>query len=246
MDLDTFSDIDEKTAFQLGFLSFCKEAGLTEEQAAEFVAHAVKVASEPTWGQFGQGLVDTVTGNVPKGTGWGSYMDKWYNPWTTNTDPLTAGEGTLRAIGRAGMGIGAGSAALAGGIAAAPAAAAAMPTSLAGSLTPLALIGGLTSLGNTGINAVKSTAGAVLDAGKENLKNNAGTYSMLALGALPALGLVAGGALGHGAAKFQEPNVSDDDIKAKELADTYKTYTDRLKARRMYQQYRQARQTGGA
>jgi hypothetical protein len=54
--------------------------------------------------------------------------------------------------------------------------------------------------------------------------------------------LVGGGALGYGAAKMDEPDITPDDIKAKEIADTYKRYTDRLKARRTYQQYRAARQ----
>jgi hypothetical protein len=286
MDLDTFSDIDEKTAFQLGFLAFCKEAGLTEEQAIEFVAQTVKAASEPTWGQFGYELGQSYNpwnGRAP-GAGTFGYMDKWYNQWTTNTDGMTPGEETLRSIGRVGAGVGAAGWAAAGGLAAGAPALAAMPvsavpgaissaaaaapgavasglghaantargfipslpTSLGGGLTAAALIHGLSNVAGKGVDAVKSLGGAALDAGKENLKQNGGMYSMLALGALPALGLVAGGALGHGAAKFQEPNVSDDDIKAKELADTYKTYTNRLKARRMYQQYRQARQTGDA
>jgi hypothetical protein len=57
-----------------------------------------------------------------------------------------------------------------------------------------------------------------------------------------AAGMVGGGALGYGAAKFDEPEINPDDIKAKEIADTYKRYTERLKARRAYQQYRTARQ----
>jgi|APCry1669188879_1035177.scaffolds.fasta_scaffold05051_5 hypothetical protein len=61
---------------------------------------------------------------------------------------------------------------------------------------------------------------------------------------LPAgLGLALGGGLGYGAAKMDEPEITPDDIKAQELAKTYKTYTDRLKSRRAYQQYRAARQT---
>ena len=66
--------------------------------------------------------------------------------------------------------------------------------------------------------------------------------ALLAVGLPAAAGLVGGGALGYGAAKMDEPNVTPDDIKAKEIADTYKRYTDRLKARRAYQQYRTARQ----
>ena len=65
----------------------------------------------------------------------------------------------------------------------------------------------------------------------------------LALVGVPAAaGLVGGGALGYGAAKLDEPDITPDDIKAKEIEETYKRYTDRLKARRAYQQYRAARQ----
>lgn len=66
--------------------------------------------------------------------------------------------------------------------------------------------------------------------------------ALLAVGLPAAAGLVGGGALGYGAAKMDEPDITPDDIKAKEIADTYKRYTDRLKARRTYQQYRAARQ----
>lgn len=59
--------------------------------------------------------------NAPKGTGAASYADKWYNPWTKNTDPMAKGETALMNTGRAAMGVGAGAAGLAGGIAAAPA-----------------------------------------------------------------------------------------------------------------------------
>ena len=70
-----------------------------------------------------------------------------------------------------------------------------------------------------------------------------GEMGALGLVGIPAAaGLAAGGALGYGAAKLDEPNVTPDDIKAKEIAETYKRYTDRLKARRAYQQYRSARQ----
>jgi hypothetical protein len=65
--------------------------------------------------------------------------------------------------------------------------------------------------------------------------------ALLAAGAPVAAGLALGGGLGYGAAKFNEPDLSPEDIQAKEIADTYKTYTNRLRARRAYQQYREAR-----
>lgn len=241
MDLDTFSDIDEKTAFQLGFLAFCKEAGLTEEQAIEFVAYAVKTAEQPrvighmgpTMTDYWNGAKETFFKSHPHGYRGSAndYFDKWYNPWTKNTDGMTPGEETLRAIGRTGMGVGG----LAGAAAIPAAAVAALPTGWAGGLTGAGLLAGAGGLTYKGLNGLKSVA-----------NKHGDLIAMGLLGAIPAAGLVAGGALGHGLAKFQEPNVSDDEIKAKELASTYKTYTDRLKSRRMYQQYRQARQTGGA
>jgi hypothetical protein len=65
--------------------------------------------------------------NAPKGTGAGSYTDKWYNPWTKNTDPLAKGEGSLMNAGRAAMGVGAAAGTAAAGIAAAPALSSALP-----------------------------------------------------------------------------------------------------------------------
>lgn len=56
-----------------------------------------------------------------------------------------------------------------------------------------------------------------------------------------AAGLAIGGGLGHLAAKSEEPELSPEDIQAQEIADTYKRYTDRIKARKAYQQYRTAR-----
>jgi hypothetical protein len=245
MDLDTFSDINEKTAFQLGFLAFCKEAGLTEEQAIEFVAYAVKTAEAPrvigqmgpTMNDYWNGAMETLTKSHPHGYRGSAndYLDKWYNPWTKNTDGMTPGEETLRTIGRGSLGVAAGAGTLAAGVAGIPAAYAALPTSVAGKLTGAGLLAGAGGLAYKGWEGVKGVA-----------NKHGDLIAMGLLGAIPAAGLVAGGALGHGLAKFQEPNVSDDEIKAKELASTYKTYTDRLKSRRMYQQYRQARQTGGA
>lgn len=55
-----------------------------------------------------------------------------------------------------------------------------------------------------------------------------------------AAGLAGGAGLGYGLAKLNEPRVDEDDLKAQELAQTYKVYTDRLKARQAYQKYRQA------
>ena len=70
------------------------------------------------------------------------------------------------------------------------------------------------------------------------LAGNAGLT--LGVGVPIGLGLLGGGVLGYGAARLAEPKLSDDDIKAQELAHTYRVYADRLKARRKATQYRPA------
>lgn len=54
----------------------------------------------------------------------------------------------------------------------------------------------------------------------------------------PALSILGGSAAGYGAAKMLEPQISDDEIRARELADTYKLYAEKAKARRKAKQYR--------
>jgi hypothetical protein len=49
---------------------------------------------------------------------------------------------------------------------------------------------------------------------------------------------IAGAGLGYGAAKMIEPGISDEDVKAQELAATYKLYADKAKARRKGRKYR--------
>lgn len=62
----------------------------------------------------------------------------------------------------------------------------------------------------------------------------------LALGLPVAAGVLGGGALGYGLAKAQEPPLDEDEIKAKEIATTYKVLAERAKARRKLRQYRPA------
>lgn len=54
----------------------------------------------------------------------------------------------------------------------------------------------------------------------------------------PAAAILGGGALGYGAAKMVEPEINEDDIKAQELAATYKLYAEKAKARRKLRNYR--------
>lgn len=50
--------------------------------------------------------------------------------------------------------------------------------------------------------------------------------------------IMGGGALGYGLAKATEPRIDEDEMRAKELAATYKLYADKAKARRKVRQNR--------
>lgn len=61
----------------------------------------------------------------------------------------------------------------------------------------------------------------------------------LALGTAAAgAGMLGGGALGYGAAKLTEPTITDEDIKKQELAETYRIYAERARAKRKLRKYR--------
>ena len=87
-----------------------------------------------------------------------------------------------------------------------------------------------------GLAAAGIGTAAALRGGLHDLASGAGTLA----GLIPAGGLIAGAGLGYGAAKLTEPNITDDDIKAQELADTYRIYADKAKANRRARQYRVA------
>ena len=77
-------------------------------------------------------------------------------------------------------------------------------------------------------------AGGVFNAAKD--------ISGLTIGLGGGAGLLGGAGLGYGLARLGEEDIDEDEIKSKELADTYKVYADRLKAQKAYQQYRKARE----
>jgi hypothetical protein len=77
--------------------------------------------------------------------------------------------------------------------------------------------------------------------GAKGFLDAAKDWGGMGLGLAGAGGLLGGAALGYGKARLDEEDVDEDEIKSKELADTYKVYADRLKAQKAYQQYRQAR-----
>jgi hypothetical protein len=53
-----------------------------------------------------------------------------------------------------------------------------------------------------------------------------------------AAAIAAGGGVGYGAAKMVEPQVSEDELQAQELADTYRLYAAKAKARKKLRGYR--------
>lgn len=62
----------------------------------------------------------------------------------------------------------------------------------------------------------------------------------LLLGVPIAAGLAGGGAIGYGLAKAHEPPLDEDEIKAQEIANTYRVFAERAKARRKLREYRAA------
>lgn len=94
----------------------------------------------------------------------------------------------------------------------------------------------------TALQGFGSGIGKGYDAAATVLRDIGKPLATLAVGVPIAAGLGAGAAGGYGLAKLNEPDIDEDDIKAQELARTYKVYADRLKARQAYMKYRQAQQ----
>lgn len=178
-----FTNVDEKTAFKMGFAAYCADHDLSKEAAEDLIKEGYgwaarslgpllkRIAGNPgSWQRF----FSQLGGNIkikppvpPAGTGGG------WGKWLLGTGVGLGGVGgyTLATVGRD----------------------AAMP---------------LTALG-AGIPVAAS--------------------------------LAAGGGLGWGAAKLNEPDITPEDIQADELKRTYEQQTKRLASRRAYQQYRAAR-----
>lgn len=96
-------------------------------------------------------------------------------------------------------------------------------------------------LGSAGLAALGglayATPKAVHTAATQVLPAAAG----LAIGLPSAAGLLGGAALGYGAAKTTEPDISAEDIKNQELAATYRAYAARLRTRKKNHDYKLAR-----
>lgn len=82
-------------------------------------------------------------------------------------------------------------------------------------ITQNSLVGGVGSVASTGLDLLKAI------------------YAVP-----PAAAILGGGAAGYGLAKAVEPTINDDEVKAQEIADTYKLYTEKAKARKKMRQYR--------
>lgn len=100
------------------------------------------------------------------------------------------------------------------------------PGALAPYVGPAALAGGAAALGGA---AATAGAGAVQHV--PNLYMQALPY-MVGLGG--AAGLALGSGVGHGMASLDDDAETPEQIKAKELAQTYKTYADQIKAKKRY------------
>jgi hypothetical protein len=75
--------------------------------------------------------------------------------------------------------------------------------------------------------------GSLLPAARMSLSGLAQLYAVP-----PAAAIIGGAGLGYGAAKMVEPRVDDDEMKAQELATTYKLYAEKAKNRKKLRQYR--------
>lgn len=91
---------------------------------------------------------------------------------------------------------------------------------------------GLSRLLESGTNAANAARAAL------QVPEYAGRAALALGGTAGAAGLLGGSALGYGAAKMTEPEVSSDDIKQQELAETYRIYADRARAKRKARKYR--------
>jgi hypothetical protein len=95
--------------------------------------------------------------------------------------------------------------------------------------TELVKVSPVTVGGGTAADMVGSAGKSLVDA-----------FQMIT--AVPIAGSIIGGAgLGYGTAKMLEPKLDDDELKAQELAATYKLYADKAKNRKKVRQYRLGR-----
>lgn len=104
----------------------------------------------------------------------------------------------------------------------------------------------LSGLANKAMQGLYATHDA-LEALPTKLAKTAGIVGDIAtaaggVAAVPLVGsLLAGGALGYGAAKLTAPKLDEDEMKSQELINTYKVMAARARSRRKLREYRLAR-----
>jgi hypothetical protein len=91
-------------------------------------------------------------------------------------------------------------------------------------------------------NEKSALLGVMFDPQSVNPWAGAGStlYNALSAGLAVPFGaaILGGGALGYGVGKATEPQIDEDEMRAKELVATYKLYADKAKARRKVRQNR--------
>ena len=97
-------------------------------------------------------------------------------------------------------------------------------------LTGDALDARLTKVALVSVSPLNFDIGKLMGYGAE-------AYSSV-LAAPIAASILGGGALGVGAAKLVEPRIDDEEMKAQELATTYRLYAEKAKNRKKLRQYR--------
>lgn len=250
-----FDSMTEKEAFKAGFKQYCQQ----NKVAPETLVKAAELPKAPTstWGGY---LTNTNSGLWKDVKDYFTHsLPETWNPFSEAFQSADAryknlpDDRALLAASRYAAATGVGSAAAAGAVAAgAPAAIAGLGARGLGALGTVGA-GGLwagkkllSGAGNvlapvaTGLTA-GTTAGLAAGGAAATSPSTLGNAGLLFLGAPIAAGLAGGGALGWGAAKATDPKINEDDIKAQELEQAYKIQARRLKARREYEKYREAR-----
>lgn len=177
-----FTDVDEKTAFKMGFAAYCADHDLSKEAAEDLIKEGYNSVT-----RFLGPLLKRIAGNP------GSWQ---------------------RTLSRLGGGV-----------------KIKLPKP-----APAASGGWGKWLGGVGLGGL---AGAYTVA--PFIRDAAPPLTAIGAGIPFAASLAAGGGLGWGAAKLNEPDITPEDIQADELKRTYEQQTKRLGSRRAYQQYRTAR-----
>jgi hypothetical protein len=209
------TDLTEQEAFKAGFLAFCKEAGWSDSDIA---AHVKVAAGGSMFSRLLKGLSDAGLHARVGAHRIGKSTSRWLDSFAKKPNAAAPAPNLGDYSGRRGGG---GGGRLAAGVGAG------------------ALAGGAAGAGGGLLSGTGQAAAAAAEAVARNA-THPNTLMMLA-GVPLAGGLALGGLAGWGTAKMTAPNVRDEDIRAQEIEHVYKTQAKRLKARRDYEKYREAR-----